>query len=47
MRAEELIVAFKALWEELALPHEGGANGDEARLRARAITMSIRAYYSR
>jgi hypothetical protein len=46
MRAEDLIVAFKALWDELPLPHDGGASGDEARLRARAISMSIRAYYS-
>ena len=46
MHAEELIVAFKALWEELPALHGGGPNGGEARLRERVISRSIRAYYS-
>jgi hypothetical protein len=46
MRAEELIVAFKALWDEMPALHGGGPNGSEARLRERVISMSIRAYYS-
>ena len=46
MRAEELIVAFKALWDEMPVLHGGGPNGSEARLRDRVISMSIHAYYS-
>jgi ethanolamine ammonia-lyase large subunit len=45
MRAEELIIAFKELWDEL--PHaQGIGRADEARLRERLITMSIKAYYT-
>jgi hypothetical protein len=47
MRVEELIIAFKALWDEIPELQGGGAAGDEARLRERLISMSIRAYYAR
>ena len=45
MRAEELIVAFKQLWEDMPELHGHGSRADEVRFRERLITMSIKAYY--
>jgi hypothetical protein len=46
MRAEELIVAFKQLWEDMPELHGHGSRADEVRFRERLITMSIKAYYN-
>ena len=46
MRAEELIIAFKQLWDDLPDLHGQSTRGDEARFRERLITMSIKAYYN-
>jgi hypothetical protein len=45
MLPEELIIAFKRVWEALPDVHAAVARADEPRLRERLITMAIKAYY--
>jgi hypothetical protein len=45
MLPEELIIAFKAVWESLPEVQGTGSGADELRLRERLITMVIKAYY--
>jgi hypothetical protein len=45
MLPEDLIIAFKALWETLPEMQSIGGGADELRLRERLITLVIKAYY--
>lgn len=46
MRAEELIVAFKSVYDALPEPTTAAARAEQLRLRERVITAAIRAYYA-
>lgn len=46
MRAEELIVAFKSVYDALPEPATPAARAEQLRLREQVITAAIRAYYS-
>lgn len=45
MRAEELILAFKALYDALPEPSSAAARAEQMRLRERLVTACINAYY--
>lgn len=45
MRAEELILAFKAVYNALPEPITAAARADQLRLREQLITACIKAYY--
>jgi hypothetical protein len=45
MRAEELILAFKAVYNSLPEPVSATARADQLRLREQLITACIKAYY--
>ena len=45
MRAEELILAFKALYDALPEPTSAAARAEQMRLRERLVTACINAYY--
>ena len=46
MRAEELILAFKNLYDALPEPKSAVARAEQAHLRERLVTACIRAYYN-
>jgi hypothetical protein len=46
MRPEELIVAFKSVYDALPEPASAAARAEQLRLREQVITAAIRAYYS-
>jgi hypothetical protein len=45
MRAEDLILAFKALYDALPEPGSAAARAEQLRLRERLVTACINAYY--
>lgn len=45
MRAEDLILAFKALYDALPEPSSAAARAEQMRLRERLVTACINAYY--
>ena len=45
MRAEELILAFKALYDALPEPASAAVRAEQLRLRERLVTACINAYY--
>ncbi|HEX2780322.1 MAG TPA: hypothetical protein VHM30_12540 [Gemmatimonadaceae bacterium] len=45
MRAEDLILAFKALYDALPEPMSAAARAEQMRLRERLVTACINAYY--
>lgn len=45
MRAEELILAFKALYDALPEPGSAAARAEQMHLRERLVTACINAYY--
>ena len=45
MRAEDLILAFKALYDALPEPGSAAARAEQMRLRERLVTACINAYY--
>jgi hypothetical protein len=45
MRAEDLILAFKALYDALPEPHSAAVRAEQMRLRERLVTACINAYY--
>ena len=45
MGAEELILAFKALYDALPEPMSAAARAEQMRLRERLVTACINAYY--
>jgi hypothetical protein len=47
MRAEELILAFKSLYDALPEPKSAVARAEQVQLRERLVTACIRAYYQR
>lgn len=46
MRAEELIIAFKSVYDALPEPSTPAVRAEQLRLREQVITAAIRAYYS-
>jgi len=46
MRAEELIIAFKSVYDALPEPATAAVRAEQMRLREQVITAAIRAYYS-
>ena len=47
MRAEELILAFKNLYDALPEPKSSVARAEQVNLRERLVSACIRAYYNR
>ena len=47
MRAEDLVIAFKALLDEIPQPVSAAGRLRHARFRERLVTLCIRAYYAR
>jgi hypothetical protein len=45
MRAEDLILAFKALYDALPEPPSAAVRAEQMRLRERLVTACINAYY--
>ena len=45
MRAEDLILAFKALYDALPEPNSAAIRAEQMRLRERLVTACINAYY--
>ena len=46
MRAEELILAFKSLYDTLPEPKSAVARAEQVQLRERLVSACIRAYYN-
>ncbi len=47
MRPEELICAFKSLLDTMPETHASSSQSEESHLRARLVTLCIKAYYQR